>query len=92
MANLLEWMGQVHIVHKNATKQTYELKSELQLAQQRLLQLEQKCKASSKDEFDLREKEQYLATEVGTLREKLYNRDEEKKEIYLREEKMQRQN
>ena len=40
------------------------------------------------DEGDYREKERFMATEVETLREKLRMKDEEKKEIYNREERI----
>jgi len=40
----------------------------------------------------LREKEKFLSTEVENLKDKLRLKDDEKKEIYSREERIQRQN
>jgi hypothetical protein len=38
----------------------------------------------------LREKEKFLVTEIENLKDKLRTKDDEKKECYTREDKMQR--
>jgi hypothetical protein len=50
--------------------------------------LEQRCKRSAKEEQDLKEREQFISTELEGLREKLRNKDEERQECALREERM----
>lgn len=50
-----------------------------------------KCKRFSQEENELRQKEQFLATEVEDLRGKLRDKDEESLQVHTREERMQRQ-
>ncbi|CDW83113.1 UNKNOWN [Stylonychia lemnae] len=90
--HLNESFTAIYSQYKYQIKQISELKSELSLAQQKIVQLDSQCKNMSEEDVDVREKIRYMETEIDTLREKLRLKDEEKKEQYMREDKIQRQN
>ena len=73
-------------------KDNGELHSRLSIIQQRVLHLEQKIKCQNQDEDEFRDKEKFMETEIENLRGKLKAREDEKKEGFVREEKVIKQN
>ena len=68
-----------------------DLKGELESRDHKFCSLESKYKRTLEEENDLKEKEQFITTEMDGLKEKLRSKDEERQESFQREERMQRQ-
>lgn len=89
---LVDWINISGEEHKKQIRVIGDQRSELKLATEQLHLLEKRVKGAVVDETELREKEKFLATEAEDLRNKLREADEQKKEAYYREEKIQKTN
>lgn len=58
------------------------------MATNKINKLDNKLKAISQDELDVRDKERFLSTEVEVLKEKCRSKEQEARDCYSREEKV----
>jgi len=89
---LVDWVNISGEEHKKQIRVINDQRSELKLATEQIKLLEKRVKGAVVDETELREKERFLATEAEDLRNRLQEVDEQRKEAYYREEKIQKTN